>query len=91
MIWAKDINGRLLLANKSLANAYGLTPNELEGEMFNKFHKNLSPEEFNHFMKDDIEVISTWKNKIIEEEMLEQSKKRKMLEEELKKYKEKDD
>jgi PAS domain S-box-containing protein len=65
-IFAKDIQGRFLLVNKTLADAYSTTPDNMIGKTDMDFE--LSAEEFRNFHQDDKDVIQTGKPKVIEEE-----------------------
>ncbi len=63
MVFAKDRQGRYVMANQSVANVYGTTPEELLGKSDIDFNKNT--EEVNHFHEDDLEVINSQKIKFI--------------------------
>ncbi|MDY7082471.1 MAG: PAS domain-containing sensor histidine kinase, partial [Halobacteria archaeon] len=65
--FVKDREGKYLLVNESLADAYGTTPDEVEGEMGTEF---LKQEEVEQFRKDDIEVIESGEPKHIPEEKI---------------------
>jgi PAS domain S-box-containing protein len=65
-IFAKDVNGKFILINKAVADAYGTTVEGLTGKTDADFAK--SEEEVIHFRKDDNEVIKSGKPKIIPEE-----------------------
>ncbi len=65
-IFAKDRNGRFLLANKKEADFYGMTPEELIGKSQMEMHLNGSQVE--GYFGDDLEVIETGKSKYIDEE-----------------------
>lgn len=65
-IFAKDINGRFILANKSIAETYGTTTEEIIGKTDDNFNNNN--EENEHFRKIDREVIISGKPKFIEAE-----------------------
>ncbi|XGI83544.1 PAS domain S-box protein [Halorutilales archaeon Cl-col2-1] len=66
MIFAKDREGKYLLANKKTAEVYGLTPEEVEGS----FEKDVipDPEDSEEYRQDDIEVIESGEPKDIPEE-----------------------
>lgn len=66
MIFAKDWNSRFLLANKSLATAYGKSVEELLGAPQKDFQ--LSAEELEHFLADDRAVMQSGQRKFIPEE-----------------------
>ncbi len=59
--------GRFIFANKSLAQVYGMPPEEVVG----KTQKDITPviEEEEHFLADDFEVINSGKMKFIPEEI----------------------
>jgi len=67
-IFAKDRNGRYILVNNAVAEAYGTTVKELIGKTDADF--NPLREEVEHFVKDDLEVIASGKPKDIPEEVL---------------------
>ena len=63
MVFAKDREGRYVMANQSVANVYGTTPEELLGKSDIDFNKNV--EEVNRFHQDDLEVINSQEIKFI--------------------------
>lgn len=65
-VFAKDWEGRFTLVNKSVANTYGTTADGLIGKTDADF--NMNPEEVEHFLKDDRDVISSGKSKFVPEE-----------------------
>jgi PAS domain S-box-containing protein len=67
-IFAKDRDGRFLLVNKAVADAYGTTVDQLTGTRESTVNK--SPEELEHFRSDDIDVIDRGQLKFIPEETL---------------------
>jgi PAS domain S-box-containing protein len=67
-IFAKDVEGRFLLANKAVAEAYGTVPEELLGKRDADF--NPSKDEIEHFRSDDLEVIESGRPKVISEETI---------------------
>jgi PAS domain S-box-containing protein len=67
-IFAKDVNGKFILVNKAVADAYGTTVEELTGKTDADFAK--SDEEVIHFRKDDDDVIKSGKPKIVPEESI---------------------
>lgn len=68
LIFAKDKEGRFLLANKATAEIYGTTVENLMSKTDADFAK--SKEEAEHFRKDDLEVIESGKSKFIAEEKI---------------------
>jgi len=68
MIFAKDSQGRFILANQAVAEAYGTTPAELLGTTDADHHP--WGEELEHFRQDDSEVIRTGRPKFVPEESL---------------------
>lgn len=66
MIFAKDINGCFLLVNRAVAEAYGLSVEELLG----KLHRDIHPdqEEVERFLRNDREVIDSGQTKFIPKE-----------------------
>jgi PAS domain S-box-containing protein len=67
-IFAKDQKGRFILVNRAVAQAYGTTVEGLLGKADADFAK--SPEEVEHFRRDDLEVIRGGCPKVIPEEVL---------------------
>ncbi len=67
-IFAKDQEGRFILVNRALAEAYGTTPEELLDKTDADFAR--SAEEARHFRADDLEVIESGQPKVIPEERL---------------------
>lgn len=65
LIFAKDWNGKFVLANQAVAAAYGTTVENLIGRSDADFNPNLI--EVDHFLQDDREVISTQTSKLIAE------------------------
>ncbi len=68
LIFAKDRDGRYLLANEATAKAYGKAPEEVEG----KHESDVLPaaEESTEYREDDIDVIESGETKTISEERL---------------------
>jgi len=66
MVFAKDKQGRFLLANRAIAEAYGTTVEELTG----KNHREVHPaeEEIRRMLEDDRAVIESGRPKTIPEE-----------------------
>ncbi|HNT43030.1 MAG TPA: PAS domain S-box protein [Syntrophorhabdaceae bacterium] len=62
-IFAKDIDGRFILANKAVADNYGTTVEGLIGRMDASFSP--SDEEVRHFRNDDLDVMITGRRKYI--------------------------
>jgi diguanylate cyclase (GGDEF)-like protein/PAS domain S-box-containing protein len=73
-IFAKDTEGRFVLVNRALADAYGSTVEEIIGKTDADFAK--SPEEAANFRKDDLEVINTGTPKLIEAESITDAQQR---------------
>jgi PAS domain S-box-containing protein len=67
MIFAKDHDGRFLLANRTVADAYGLTVEELLGRGHETVHD--AGEEVSRMLADDREVIDSGKGKFIPAEI----------------------
>ncbi len=67
-IFAKDRQGRFTLVNQAVAEAYGTTPEELLGKTDADFNPNR--EEVEHFLRDDLEVMETRRDKLIPEEAI---------------------
>ncbi len=67
-IFVKDREGRFVLVNKALADAYGSTPEGLLGKSDADFNPNK--EEVEHFHKDDLEVIDNLQEKFVPEELI---------------------
>ena len=68
LIFAKNRNGTYLFANKTTAEYYGLTPDQLEGESEADVLPNVDDSE--PFREDDLEVIESGTVKEIPEETL---------------------
>ncbi len=67
-IFAKDIDGRYILANKAIADKYHLSVDEFIGKFDTDFP--LSPETIARFRAEDLEVIRSGKPKHIPEESI---------------------
>jgi two-component system cell cycle sensor histidine kinase/response regulator CckA len=66
MVFVKDWNGRFLLANKAVAEAYGTTVDRLTGTRHAEHHKDEA--ELEHMLKDDRDVIQQGVPKFIPQE-----------------------
>ncbi len=64
MIFAKDWEGRFLLANKATADAYGTTPDALAGVLNGDIHP--SREEMRRILADDRSVMAGKREKLVE-------------------------
>ena len=73
-IFAKDDEGRFLLANRAVAEAYGTTVDGLIGRTDADFAR--SEEEVRHFREDDLEVIRSGRPKVVLEEPITDSRGR---------------
>ena len=71
-IFAKDLDGRFLLVNQAVAEAYGTTVEELLGRRDADFAK--SPAEVARFRADDLEVMRGGRAKVIPEETITDAK-----------------
>jgi PAS domain S-box-containing protein len=67
-IFAKDRAGRFTLVNQAVADNYGTTVEDLIGRTDADF--NVSPEQVEHFRRDDLEVMDTRCEKVIPEEVI---------------------
>ncbi len=67
-IFAKDSDGRFILVNQAVAEAYGTTVQKLVGKCDMDF--SATEKEVEHFRKDDIEVIRSGVRKTIKEEQI---------------------
>jgi PAS domain S-box-containing protein len=67
-IFAKDIDGRFLLANKALADVFGLSPDEIQGK--NDSDYGATREQVAGYRKTDLEVIETGIPLLIPEEQV---------------------
>jgi PAS domain S-box-containing protein len=67
-LFVKDRQGRFVLVNKALADAYGTTVDDVVGKTDADFNPNL--EEVEHFRRDDLEVIDSLQEKFIPEEVI---------------------
>lgn len=77
MIFAKDKEGRFILVNQAMADAYGTTIEALTGASHEDFHQ--SKGELDEFRRDDHEVIQEGKPKFIPVQSFEDSTGRKRL------------
>lgn len=59
-IFAKDIDGRFLIANKAVAAAFGKTPDEIIGKTDSDLNPNI--DEVEHFLAEDRYVIESGKS-----------------------------
>ena len=66
MVFAKDAEGRFLLVNRALAEAYGTTVEDLVGKRQSEVHP--VAEELQRMLDDDRFVIATGERKVIPEE-----------------------
>jgi PAS domain S-box-containing protein len=67
-IFAKDIDGKFLLANKALAEVFGLSPEEIHGKKDSDY--GATPEQIRWYRKHDLEVIKKGKPVFIPEEQV---------------------
>ena len=67
-IFAKDRDGRFVLANQALADAYGSTVEQLLGKTDADFNSNS--EEVEHFRRMDLQVMDTLREEVIPEEVI---------------------
>lgn len=63
MVFAKDAQGLYVMANQSVADVYGTTPDALIGKSDIDFNVDLN--QVNHFHEDDLEVIRSQQTKFI--------------------------
>src|SRR6266850_2332790 len=68
LIFVKDWDGRFVLVNQATAEIYGTTVDALVGKTDADFNPN--PEEVAHFLRDDRDVISSGRPKLISEEQV---------------------
>jgi len=73
-IFAKDEEGRFLLVNRAVADAYGTTVEELTGRTDAEFAR--SAEEARHFREDDLEVMRSGRPKVVPDEPITDSRGR---------------
>jgi PAS domain S-box-containing protein len=67
-IFAKDIDGKFLLANKALADVFGLSPEEIQGKKDSDY--GATPEQARWYRKHDLEVIKKGTAVVIPEEQV---------------------
>jgi len=67
-IFAKDREGRFVLANQAAAEAYGTTTDAIIGRTDRDFNPDVS--EVDHFRRDDLDVIDGGREKLIPEERI---------------------
>src|SRR5207249_9132235 len=68
LIFVKDWDGRFVLVNQATAQVYGTTVDALVGKTDADFNPNI--EEVAHFLRDDREVISSGRPKLVSEEQV---------------------
>ena len=66
LVFVKDWDGKFTLVNKALAQAYATSPEELLGKSDADFNRNQA--EVAHYLRDDREVMSSLRPKLIPEE-----------------------
>ena len=66
LIFAKDREGRFILANKALAEVFGTTVEDLTGKTGADFNRNA--QEVEYFRRMDLEVMDTLQERFIPEE-----------------------
>lgn len=67
MIFAKDLDGRFILANESTADSHGMIPEKMIGKTYPEL-VNAMPHEYERFLNDDREVVDSGKPRFIPEE-----------------------
>ncbi len=67
-IFVKDVNGKFIIVNKALADAYGTTVGKLTGMTDADFAR--SEDEARFFRENDLEVINSGKPRVIPEEQI---------------------
>jgi PAS domain S-box-containing protein len=67
-VFAKDAEGRFILANQAVADAYGTRVEKLLGRTDADFAR--SPEEARRFREDDLDVIRRGRSKLVPEELI---------------------
>lgn len=67
-IFTKDRDGRFVLVNQAVADAYGTTVDEIIGKTDADFDPKL--EEVEHFRRDDLEVMNSLQRKFVAEEKI---------------------
>lgn len=67
-IFAKDIDGKFLLANKALAEVFGLSTEEIQGKKDSDY--GATPEQIKWYRKHDLDVIKKGKPVFIPEEQV---------------------
>lgn len=66
MIFAKDVDGRFLLANRASAMSYGMTPADLVGRCQRELHSD--PQQLENMLADDRKVIDSGEPRVNYEE-----------------------
>ena len=77
LIFAKDREHRFTLANRAVAEAYGTTVDNLIGKLDTDFNPIL--EEVDHFHRDDLMVMDTQQDVIVEESLTDSAGKTRRL------------
>ena len=67
-IFARNKEGRFVLANQAIADAYGIAAKDMLGKKDEDFMDDL--EAVRQILSDDLEVLETWENKIIPEKRI---------------------
>lgn len=67
-IFAKDAEGRFILANQAIADAYGTTVEAILGKT--DAHFDVSEEEVRHFREDDLAVLASGQPLVVPEETI---------------------
>lgn len=76
-IFAKDAEGRFILANRALAEAYGTTVENILGQTDAQF--DASTEEVRHFREDDLAVMASGTPLVVPEETITDSQGRRRI------------
>jgi PAS domain S-box-containing protein len=76
-IFAKDAEGRFILANQALADAYGTTVENILGQTDAQF--DASAEEVRHFREDDLTVMASGTPLVVPEETITDSQGRQRI------------
>lgn len=71
-IFVKDREGRFRLVNQAVADVYGTTVNNMIGKTDSDYNDNLM--EVEHFRSDDLDVIDNHSEKLVQEEVITDSK-----------------
>lgn len=66
MAWLKDVDGKFMMVNKKMAEAYGASQDEIIG----KYDSDFTPEQAKNYRETDLEAMDTKETKVVEESII---------------------